>query len=294
MQKRPDWLKVKAPTGNGPTEIKDMLSSLGLHTVCQSANCPNMGECWKGEGATATFMLLGNVCTRACKFCAVQTGNPKGVTDTEEPKKIGEAISKMNLDYVVLTSVDRDDLEDEGASHFAQTVDVIKKNNPKIIVEALTPDFSARHELLEKLIRVKLDVFAHNVETVRRLTPQLRDRRSTYDKSLLTLKNIKEISSKQYTKTSIMVGCGETENEVLETLRDLRAVKCDIVTFGQYLQPSPKHLKMTEYIHPDQFKRYEEMANELDFLYVASGPLVRSSYRAGEFFIKNMIEKNGN
>ncbi len=294
MIRRPAWLKVKAPMGDGPTQIKEMLSSLGLHTVCQSANCPNMGECWQGEDATATFMLLGNICTRACKFCAVQTGNPQGLVDIDEPQKIGQAIAKMNLGYVVLTSVDRDDLEDEGAGHFAQTVDVIKKNNPKTIVEALTPDFSARYELLEQLIRVKLDVFAHNIETTRSLTPKLRDRRSTYDQSLLTLKRIKEIKPEQYTKSSIMLGCGETEAEVIETLHDLREVGCDIITFGQYLQPTPKHLELVEYIHPDQFKKYEQVAQDLNFLYSASGPLVRSSYRAGEFFMKKMIEKNGN
>jgi len=293
---RPEWLKVKAPTSSGYHQIRHMLKDLKLTTVCQEALCPNMEECWggeKGHGATATFMLMGDTCTRACKFCAVKTGNPQGDLDHDEPKKVGLAISKMQLDYVVLTSVNRDDLPDEGSGHFAKTVHVIKKNNPKMIVEVLTPDFSAKLENLEKLIRENVDVFAHNVETVRRLTPQVRDRRSTYDKSLLTLKRIKEIRPTQYTKTSIMLGVGETEDEVIQTLRDLREVGCDVVTFGQYLRPTTRHLEMVEYIHPQQFKDLEKKALELGFLYVASGPLVRSSYKAGEFFMKGVIEKRG-
>ncbi len=292
--RRPEWLKVKAPVGTIPQNITEMLQRLDLHTVCQSANCPNMGECWQGEGATATFMLLGNICTRACKFCAVKTGNPQGVLDPHEPQKIATAVQEMQLDYVVLTSVDRDDLADEGAGQFAAVIHAIKQQNSKIIVEALTPDFSGRYELLEQLIRVQVDVFAHNIETVKRLTPKLRDRRSTYERSLQTLQRIKEIAPQQYTKSSIMVGCGEQESEVIETLQDLRAVNCDIVTFGQYLAPSEKHFPVVEYIPPAQFTRYEKLAQELGFLYVASGPLVRSSYRAGEYFIKNLIEKNGN
>lgn len=293
IPKRPEWLKVKAPVSKNYQHINDMLKSLNLSTVCQSAHCPNIGECWGGDsehGGTATFMLMGNTCTRACKFCAVNTGNPKGVLDLQEPKKVGQAISKMNLDYVVLTSVDRDDLDDEGSSHFAKTVGEIKKGNPKVIVEALTPDFSAKYEYIEKLIRVKVDVFAHNIETIRRLNPEIRDRRSTYEKSLLTLSRIKEIKKDQYTKSSIMLGIGEKEDEVIEALEDLKKVGCDVVTFGQYLAPTERHLKMVEYINPIQFEKYKKISEKMGFLYVASGPLVRSSYRAGEFFMKNHIE----
>lgn len=289
---RPPWLKVKAPTSQGYQNIRSMLKELKLVTVCQEALCPNMEECWGGSAGTATFMLMGDTCTRACKFCAVKTGNPQGRLDLEEPQKVGLAISQMKLDYVVLTSVDRDDLPDEGSSHFAQTIHAIKKNNPKMIIEALTPDFSARYEFLEKLIREKLDVFAHNMETIKRLTPTVRDRRSTYEKSLLTLKRIKEINPHQYTKTSLMLGIGETKEEIVECLEDLRAIDCNVVTFGQYLQPTKRHLPMIEYIHPDIFDEYKEMAQKMGFLYVASGPLVRSSFKAGEFFMKGVIHAN--
>ena len=294
--KRPEWLKVKAPVSKGYENIRQMMKELNLSTVCQEALCPNIGECWggeKGTGGTATFMLMGDTCTRACKFCAVKTGNPKGVLDLDEPYKVGKAIAQLDLDYIVLTSVDRDDLEDEGSSHFAKTIGVIKRNNSKMIVEALTPDFSAKYEHLEKLIREKVDVFAHNIETVERLTPSVRDRRSTYRQSLLTLKRIKEIKKDQYTKTSIMLGIGETKDEIIKSLEDLREVGCDVVTFGQYLRPTPRHLEMKEYVSPDLFLEYEQIANKMGFLYVASGPLVRSSYKAGEYFMtKHIRSKN--
>lgn len=292
---KPSWLKVRFPTGQKYHDIKDMLKKLNLVTVCQEALCPNMGECWTGENATATFMLMGDTCTRACRFCAVKTGNPKGVLDHTEPFKIGEAIAKMQLDYVVLTSVDRDDLEDFGSGHFAQTVSIIKRNKPSMIVEALTPDFSAQRNLIKKLIDSKVDVFAHNIETVRRLTPEVRDRRSQYDTSMRTLEIIKELKPDQYTKTSIMLGLGETQGEIVETLKDLRKVGTDIVTFGQYLAPTARHKKflpILEYIKPEVFDTYKEIAMDLGFLYVASSPLARSSYKAGEFFMKGVIEKD--
>lgn len=292
IKKRPDWLKVRAPTSKGFHQIKDMLKDLNLVTVCQEALCPNIDECW--SGGTATFMLMGDTCTRACRFCAIKTGNPKGILDLEEPRKVGEAISKMKLDYVVLTSVDRDDLEDLGATHFAETIATIKAGKPKMIVEVLTPDFEARKELIEKVIQAKPDVFAHNIETVERLTPKVRDRRSQYHKSLRTLKLAKEIKPDQYTKTSIMLGLSETDEEIIQALKDLRAVDCNVVTFGQYLAPTNRHKKylpIVEYVHPDRFKKLEEIAKEMGFLYVASGPLVRSSYRAGEYFMKGVIEK---
>lgn len=292
-EKRPDWLKVRAPTSKGYHNIKDMLKELKLATVCQEAICPNIEECW--GGGTATFMLMGDTCTRACRFCAVKTGNPKGVLDQDEPEKVGYSISQMKLDYVVLTSVDRDDLEDLGSTHFAKTIQVIKENNPKLIVEVLTPDFNGKKDLIEKVIKSSPDVFAHNIETVERLTPSVRDRRSGYRQSLETLHLAKEIKPSQYTKTSIMLGLGEKDEEVQQALEDLRKVKCDVVTFGQYLAPTNRHKKylpIIEYVHPNKFKHWENVANEMGFLYVASGPLVRSSYRAGEFFIKGVIEKD--
>ena len=232
-EKRPDWLKVRAPTSKSYHNIKDMLKGLNLATVCQEAICPNIEECW--GGGTATFMLMGDTCTRACRFCAVKTGNPKGILDEEEPYKVGYAISQMKLDYVVLTSVDRDDLEDLGANHFAETIETIKKNNNKMIVEVLTPDFNAVPHLVERIIEAKPDVFAHNIETTEALTPRVRDRRSQYRKSLETLALAKKVNPKQYTKTSIMLGLGEADEDVHQALKDLRDVGCDVVTFGQYL-----------------------------------------------------------
>ena len=291
-EKRPDWLKVKAPTSKSYKNIKGMLGELKLATVCQEAICPNIEECW--GGGTATFMLMGDTCTRACKFCAVKTGNPHGVLDEEEPHKVGYAISQMHLDYVVLTSVDRDDLEDLGANHFAKTIETIKSNNPKMIVEVLTPDFNAIPHLVERIIEARPDVFAHNIETTEALTPRVRDRRSQYRKSLETLTLAKKFKSNQYTKTSIMLGLGEEDKDVMQSLKDLRDVGCDVVTFGQYLAPTNRHKKylpINNYVTPDKFNYWKEVADDMGFLYCASGPLVRSSYRAGEFFMKGVIEK---
>jgi lipoyl synthase len=287
---KPSWLKVKAPSGENYSRIKNMLGDLKLATVCQEAKCPNMGECW--SGGTATFMLMGEVCTRGCKFCHVKTGNPKGVLDPLEPEKVAYSIAQMDLEYVVITSVDRDDLPDQGSNHFARTVRTIKKLDPELIVEILTPDFRGERECVNIVTDAKPDVFAHNVETVERLQKSVRDTRANYRQSLNVLKMVKEHDPNVYTKTSLMLGLGEQDEEILQTLKDLREIDCDVVTFGQYLQPTQKHLKVIEYITPEKFKYWQEIAEGMGFLYVASGPLVRSSYRAGEFFMKGIVEKS--
>ena len=286
---KPHWLKVRAPGGENYVRIKEMLGELKLATVCQEARCPNMGECW--GGGTATFMLMGEVCTRGCRFCNVKTGNPRGVIDNEEPEKVGWAIAQMGLEYVVITSVDRDDLPDQGAGHFGRTIKVIKENDPKLMVEVLTPDFRGRRDLVKILVEAKPDVFAHNVETVERLQKSVRDPRAGYKQSLSVLEMAKEIDPTRYTKTSLMLGLGEQREEILQALQDLRAVGCDVVTFGQYLQPTQRHLKVQEYVTPEAFQEWQTIAEGMGFLYVASGPLVRSSYRAGEFFMKGQIAR---
>ena len=287
--KKPEWLKVPLPSSEKYFQIRKLLKSLNLVTVCQEASCPNIAECW--GGGTATLMLMGDVCTRGCRFCNVKTGNPKGLLDAEEPLKVAQAISKMNLDYVVLTSVDRDDLPDEGAGHFAETIYQLKTHASHILVEVLTPDFKAKIELLKKVLYAKPDVFAHNVETVERLTPKVRDPRATYQQSLQVLAIAKKLQSSIYTKSSIMLGLGEKDHEVEDTLKDLREVNCDIVTFGQYLRPQKRHLPVEAYVTPQKFAEWKDRALNMGFLYVASGPLVRSSYRAGEFFIKGLKQK---
>jgi lipoic acid synthetase len=288
-QAKPSWIKMRAPAGERYMELKGMLADLKLATVCQSAACPNIGECW--GGGTATIMLMGDVCTRGCRFCNVKTGNPKGVLDPDEPRKVSYAISQMDLDYIVLTSVDRDDLPDEGSSHFAKTVRMLKDSSPGLLVEVLTPDFRGNEEYIGAIVDAEPDVFAHNVETVERLTPGVRDRRAGYAQSLRVLEYVKERDASRFTKTSLMLGLGETDEEVRQTLRDLRAVDCDVVTFGQYLQPQNRHLKVQQFVTPQRFKEWQAEAEGMGFLYVASGPMVRSSYRAGEFFMKGMIEK---
>lgn len=286
---KPAWLKVRAPSGENYLRIKSLVDDLKLATVCQEARCPNMGECW--SGGTATFMLMGEVCTRGCKFCHVKTGNPKGDIDPLEPEKVAHSISQLNLEYVVITSVDRDDLPDQGSSHFARTVRTVKKLDPHLIVEILTPDFRGDIDCVRTIVEAKPDVFAHNVETVERLQKSVRDPRANYQQSLSVLKMVKDVDPTRYTKSSLMLGLGERDEEVLQALHDLRAVGCDVITFGQYLQPTPRHLKVIEYITPEKFEYWQKTAEGLGFLYVASGPLVRSSYRAGEFFMKGLVEK---
>lgn len=286
---KPDWLKVRAPSGENYARIKEMLGELKLATVCQEAKCPNMGECW--SGGTATFMLMGEVCTRGCKFCNVKTGNPRGALDPLEPEKVGYSIAQMDLEYVVITSVDRDDLPDQGAGHFARTIRTIKTLDPELIVEILTPDFRGQEDLIVQLVESKPDVFAHNVETVERLQKKVRDPRANYKQSLGVLETVKKHDPTRYTKTSLMLGLSETDEEVLQTLKDLRRIECDIVTFGQYLQPTERHLNVESYVTPEKFKEWQSIAEGMGFLYVASGPLVRSSYRAGEFFMKGVLNK---
>ena len=287
---KPEWLKATLPSGEKYLQIRRLMKSLNLATVCQSAACPNMGECW--GGGTATIMLMGDVCTRGCRFCNVKTGNPKGWLDKDEPAKVAKAISQMGLSYVVLTSVDRDDLVDEGAGHFAKTIRYLKEKAPDLLVEVLTPDFKGRADLVDLVLSACPDVFAHNIETVESLTSKVRDRRAGYRQSLKVLEMAKEKGF--YTKSSIMLGLGEKEEEIKETLKDLRSVGCDIVTFGQYLRPQKRHLPVAEYVTPQKFAEWKAYALKEGFLYVASGPLVRSSYRAGELFMQALLQKNQN
>ncbi len=283
---KPPWIRVDLPTGERYAHLKEMLQSLKLHTVCEEARCPNMGECW--GGGTATFMVLGDTCTRGCGFCAVKTKKTGVSLDPEEPVKVADSVKRMGLDYVVITSVDRDDLPDQGSGHFAQVVQEVKQRTDSM-VEVLIPDFSGRPDLIQKVVDSGPDVMAHNLETVKRLTPFVRDRKAGYDQSLSVLKTIKKLNPSLYTKSSLMLGLGETEEELKESFQDLRESGVDILTLGQYLQPSIKHLKVLDYISPAAFEKLKQEAESYGFLYVAAGPLVRSSYRAGEFFMKSLI-----
>ena len=280
---------MKLPAGEIYSRVRSIIRKYRLHTVCDEALCPNISECW-GSG-TATIMLLGDTCTRACKFCAVKTGNPRGYVDWDEPRRVAEAVKELNLDYVVLTSVTRDDLENGGASIYAETVRLVKEACPDIIVEVLIPDFNNDLNALKMVVESGVDVVAHNIETVERLTPKVRDPRAGYWKSLKTLKIVKDLSSKIYTKSSIMLGLGERDDEVVKAMRDLRSVGVDILTIGQYLQPTKHHLPVVEYVTPEKFRWFKEIGERLGFIYVASGPLVRSSYKAGEYFIKHVLHK---
>ena len=280
--RHPDWIRVRAPIGEKYTHLKGLVRGLQLHTVCEEALCPNIGECW-GAG-TATIMVLGDVCTRACRFCAVKTGNPRGIVDDAEPARIADAIAELQLNYVVVTSVDRDDLSDGGAEIFAETIRQIKAKSPRTKVEVLTGDFRGARASVEKVIVAKPDVFGQNVETVRRLTHVVRDRRAGYEQTLDVLRMAKEIDPTCCTKSSILVGMGEMPDEVIETMGDLRAVNVDLLAIGQYLQPThkPRNLPLIEYVTPEQFARYRAAGMQIGFKYVASGPLVRSSYKAWE------------
>ena len=287
MTLKPEWLKIRPPSGEKYLMIKGLKEGLELHTVCEEAHCPNIYECW--GGGTATFMVMGDLCTRHCRFCAVKSGRPNGYLDPLEPVKLAYAIRRMNLRYVVVTSVDRDDLEDGGASHFAACIREIRRLNPSIYIEVLIPDFRDDVEALKRVVEARPHVVAHNIETVRRLTPAVRDPRAGYDQSLAVLENIKKLDGGIYTKSSIMLGLGETKEEVVSAMKDLRGVGVDFLTIGQYLQPSKGHIPVKEYVHPDVFEEYRLIGESLGFKYVASGPLVRSSYKAGEYFIvKNL------
>ena len=305
--RKPEWLKRRPPSGQRFTEIKETLRDHDLNTVCEEANCPNLGECWSGganappnaeaadaaEGGregpgTATFMLLGERCSRGCNFCDVETGG-MDPPDPDEPEQVADAVAEIGLDYVVLTSVDRDDLPDQGAGHFARTIEAIKERHPGVLVEALTPDFQGEPDLVRRVLDAEPDVFAHNVETVDRLQWPVRDRRAGYEQSLSVLRQVAR-ESDAFVKTSLMLGVGEYDHEIYQTLTDLRSVGVDIVTLGQYLQPSRSHLEVTKYVHPDAFDTWQAVAEEeLGFLYCASGPMVRSSYRAGELFVESAL-----
>ena len=272
--KKPDWLRVKLPTGENYIKVRGIVSKHKLNTICESGNCPNMGECW-GVG-TATFMILGNICTRSCGFCSVATGKPNPA-DWDEPKRIAESVKLMNVKHCVITSVDRDDLKDGGSIIWAETIKEIRAISPETKFECLIPDFAGKWDNLQRIIDVKPDIVSHNIETVRRLTAQVRIQ-AKYDRSIEVLKRLDEAGVK--TKSGIMLGLGETEQEILETIDDLAFVKCDVITMGQYLQPTPKHLPVDRFVHPDDFKKYKDYALNKGFKFVESGPLVRSSYHA--------------
>lgn len=272
---KPKWLRVKLPTGKKYTELRGLVEKYDLHTICASGSCPNMGECW-GEG-TATFMILGNVCTRSCGFCGVKTGRPETI-DWDEPEKVARSIKIMQIKHAVITSVDRDDLKDMGSIIWAETVKAIRRMNPKTTLETLIPDFQGVERNIDRIIEVNPEVVSHNMETVKRLTREVRIQ-AKYERSLEVLKYLKQQGIKR-TKSGIMLGLGEKEDEVIQTLKDLRSADIDIVTIGQYLQPSKQHLPVKEFVTPDQFKKYETIGLELGFRHVESGALVRSSYKA--------------
>ena len=302
---KPEWLKVRAPGGDTYHHLKETFRKLDLHTVCEEARCPNVGECWR-EG-TATVMLLGDVCTRGCRFCAVTTGDPRGAVDVREPEHVARAIARLSLQYVVMTMVNRDDLLDGGAEHVARTVSRLHALRPDLLIETLVGDFQGHMSGVDTVVDAGPDVFAHNVEVVRRITRVIRDVRSSYDQSLAVLRRAKERQRRlaaeaaeggappprRLTKSSIMVGIGETDDEVLEALRDLREAGVDIVTIGQYLRPSSKHAPVQRFVEPGTFAAFERAALEMGFLYAASAPLVRSSYKAAEVFVRSLMDRGG-
>lgn len=299
----PPWLKLKVPKGMNHrprfNRIRRSMREKKLSTVCEEAKCPNIGECWGGDEdentATSTIMVMGSHCTRGCRFCSVLTSRRPPPLDPEEPEKVAAAVREMGVDYVVMTMVDRDDLPDGGASHVVRCVSTIKEKNPGLMLEALVGDFHGDLKLVETVASSQLSVYAHNIECVERITPRVRDRRATYRQSLQTLEHVTKFTDgKMLTKSSIMLGLGEEEAEVRQTLRDLRTAGVSAVTLGQYLQPSRTRLKVARYAHPKEFEMWEKEAMEMGFLYCASGPMVRSSYRAGEYYIKNILKQRGN
>lgn len=286
--KKPSWLKVKIPSGEKYKWIKEQRSRLKLATVCEEANCPNIGECW--SAGTATFMVMGDTCTRGCSFCSVKTSRQPAALDNFEPIKLATTLRHMALDYVVLTTVDRDDLADQGALHIRSCIETVQEYNPKLKVEILMPDFRGETKLVDQVIAAKPAVLAHNVETVERLTKKVRDKRAGYQQSLNVLKHIKRQEPKAYTKSSLMVGLGETTEEIIQAMQDLRAVGTDFLTIGQYLKPNTRKMNVETYIHPETFEYYKQEGLNMGFRYVASGPLVRSSYKAAEQFIYGMLD----
>lgn len=285
--RKPSWLKIRIPSGAEYTRVKRTVREHRLATVCEESMCPNIGECW--TNGTATLMLMGAVCTRACQFCAVDTGNPQGWLDPEEPAHAARSVELMGLKYVVLTSVDRDDLPDGGASHYAQCVAAIKERCPNTAVEALTPDFAGDLRSVKRVVDSGLDVFAQNLETVRRLTHPVRDPRAGYDQTLKVLAHTKQHRPEVLTKTSLMLGLGESDSEIREALEDLRAIDLNIVTLGQYLRPTKNHLAVERYVSPEEFEQYRKWGLDLGFLEVVAGPLVRSSYRADRVLEMNNV-----
>lgn len=285
--KKPDWLRVRLPGGERYARLKQTFRSLDLNTVCEEARCPNVGECW-GEG-TATIMILGETCTRGCRFCAVTTGDPGGLTDPREPENTGLALARLDLAYVVLTMVDRDDLLDGGAAHVALTVRRIKHHSPKLLVETLVGDFAGRRQDVETLVvEGRPDVFAHNVEVVPALQRKMRDARCSWERSIDVLRWAKEDGA-SVTKSSLMVGCGETDDDVIAAMQGLRSAGVDVLTIGQYLRPTPKHAEVVRYVEPAEFDGWRARGLDMGFKYVASGPLVRSSYRAAEVFLRGVL-----
>jgi lipoic acid synthetase len=276
--RRPDWLKVRVPGGPNYIELKTIMRDQGLHTVCEEAHCPNIGECW--EHRTATFMILGDICTRACGFCAVTSGKPIGL-DLHEPQRVARAVQQMGLKHVVITSVNRDDLPDGGSQLFAATIRKVREANPGVTIEVLIPDFEGIEDSLQHVLRAAPDILNHNIETVERLTKRVR-RKAQYRRSLRVLRHARELAPDRLTKSGIMLGLGETSEEIAQTLQDLRAAQVDIVTIGQYLRPSAKHLPVVRFYSPDEFSAWHDYGMSLGFRHVESGPLVRSSYHAHE------------
>ncbi|MBI5354960.1 MAG: lipoyl synthase [Candidatus Aenigmarchaeota archaeon] len=287
----PSLVRIKPPGGESYVSIKRALRSNGLATVCEEAHCPNIDECW--SSGTATIMLMGGICTRGCRFCSVGSGKPLSL-DLQEPIKVASVLKEWGLKYVVLTSVCRDDVPDGGASHFMETIRMAKRENPGLLVEALIPDFSANEGSLKIMADSGADVISHNIETVERLTGKVRDARAGYRQSLFVLKRIKEMSPRAYTKSSIMVGLGETDDEIEKAMDDLRKASVDFLTIGQYLRPTRRNLGVEEHITFEKFSEYKEIGERKGFLYVASGPMVRSSYKAGEFFIESLVKSKAN
>lgn len=287
---KPAWLKIKATTSPAFQQLKNLAKQQQLATVCQEAHCPNQAECW--SSGTATFMLMGDTCTRGCRFCNVASGNPQGWLNPHEPQQLADAVATMGWQYVVLTSVDRDDVPDGGAAHLAQCIQTLKAQHPQVQVELLSPDFCGNRDALTIVLNSGLDVFAHNVETTEALTPHVRDRRAGYQQSLAVLRFAKQVNPALLTKTSLMLGLGESDADILQTLKDIKATGCDIVTLGQYLQPSAKHLAVQAYVLPEQFEAWKQLAEqELGFAYCFAGPLVRSSYKAAEAVAQTLLNQ---
>ena len=287
MERKPEWLTVVPSGGENYLKLKELFGNMNLHTVCEEAHCPNVGECW--GGGTATLMLMGDMCSRACRFCMVTPGRPTAPLDELEPDNVAFALSQMDLNYVVLTSVDRDDVPDGGALHFARTIQKIRESSPGMMVEVLIPDLQNDVEAIRTIVRARPDVIAHNIETTLFLSDRVRDPRANYWQSLSVLRTVKKLDRRMFTKSSIMVGLGEGEEEMRLAMAHLRGAGVDFLTVGQYLRPSNRHLPVKEYVKPETFESYRRMGEEMGFRYVASGPLVRSSYRAGEFFVRSIV-----